>query len=89
MRRFRAIIWTNKEPEDINTLWYSKGVLKYFDTGEWKPLNVVHPEDISITIEALPNIKNLKEALDYLFEKTNNYRIVGTYKELESLKMEK
>lgn len=86
MRRFRAIVQTNKEPEDINILWYSKGILKYFDAGEWKPLNVVHPEDISITIEALPNIKNLKEALDYLFEKTNNYRIVDTYKELESLK---
>ena len=88
MRKFKSIEQTNKEHEDINILWYSKGVLKYFDTGEWKPLNVVHPEDISITIEALPNIKNLKEALDYLFEKTNNYKIVDEYEELNSLKKE-
>lgn len=85
MRKFRAIVQTNKEPEDIHTLWYYKGILRYYDDGEWKPFNIVHPEDIAIKINALPKVKNLKEALDYLFEKTNNYKIVKDIEEFSRL----
>lgn len=86
MRRFTAILQTNKEPEDLNALWYQKGILRYYEAGEWKPFNVVYPEDINIKIDAIPNVKTLKEALDYLFEKSNNYKIVDSFEELDNLK---
>ena len=85
MRRFRAILQTNSEPGDLNTLWYQKGILKYYENGEWRPFNVVHPKDINIKIDAIPNVKTLKEALDYLFEKSNNYKIVDSFEELDNL----
>lgn len=86
MREFRTILQTSKEPKDIHTLWYYKGILKYYDAGEWKPFNVVYPEDIAIKIDALPRVKNLKDAIDYLFEKTNNYKIVKDTVEFSKLK---
>lgn len=86
MRRFTAILQTKKEPEDLNALWYQKGILRYYEAREWRPFNVVYPEDINIKIDAIPNIKTLKEALDYLFEKTNNYKIVDSFEELDNLK---
>lgn len=86
MRRFTAILQTNREPGDLNALWYQKGILKYYEAGEWRPFNVVHPKDINIKIDAIPNVKTLKEALDYLFEKSNNYKIVDNFEELNNLK---
>lgn len=87
MREFRTILQTSKEPKDINTLWYHKSVLKYYDAGEWRLFNVVHPEDVTIKIEALPQIKTLKDVLDYLFEQTNNYKIVKNVSDLSRLKL--
>lgn len=86
MREFRTILQTNKEPKDIHTLWYYRGILKYYDAGEWRPFNVVYPEDIAIKIDALPQVKNLKDVIDYLFEKTNNYKIVKDTVEFSKLK---
>ena len=85
MRRFTAILQTSTEPGDRNALWYQKGILKYYEAGEWRPFNVVYPEDINIKIDAIPNVKTLKEALDYLFEKSNNYKIVDSFEELDNL----
>ena len=81
MRKFRALIQTNKEPEDTNVLWYYKGKVLYFD-GTWRPLNKVKPEEITVHIESLPNVSNLKDALDYLTYQSNNYKIVPTKNDL-------
>lgn len=85
MRKFRAIVQTNKEPEDINVIWYYKGVLKYFDGGEWKPLININSNSITIHTGNLPNINNLEDAIEYLSSKSYEYGIVDTIKELANI----
>lgn len=38
MRRFRAIIQSNLEPEDKNVLWLTYNSLSYYNNGRWEPL---------------------------------------------------
>ena len=76
MRRFRAIIQAEKEPEDIHVIWHHKGKLLYYENGDWITFDKVSPEDVKIKIDTLPGISNLKEVLDYLAIQAHNYRIV-------------
>ena len=64
MRRFRAIIQAEKEPEDIHVIWHHKGKLLYYENGGWITFDKVSPEDVKIKIDTLPGISNLKEVLD-------------------------
>ena len=85
MRKFRAIIQSTKEPEDLNVIWYYKGVLRYFDAKGWKTLIDIKADSISVNTSNLPSITNLAGAIDYLAEKSNEYGIVNTLDELKSL----
>ena len=86
MRRFRAIIQAEKEPEDIHVIWHHKGKLLYYENGDWIIFNKVAPEDVKIKIDTLPGISNLKEVLDYLAIQAHNYQIVKNKEDLYSLK---
>ena len=35
MRKFRAIIQAEEEPEDIHVIWHHKGKLLYYENGGW------------------------------------------------------
>lgn len=85
MKKFTAILQTNKEPKDTNALWYHKGVLKYYGNNGWELFNKIHPEDIPINIDSIPEAKNLKEVLDYLEKQAKDYRVVQTYQELDEI----
>ena len=85
MKKFTAILQTNKEPKDTNALWYHKGVLKYYGNNGWELFNEIHPEDIPINIDSIPEAKNLKEVLDYLEKQAKDYRVVQTYQELDEI----
>lgn len=84
LRRFRAVIQSNKEPEDKHVLWYYKGVLYYFEDS-WMPFNVSQIKDVKVHIDSLPNIRTLQEALEYLAQQSKSYKIVNYYNDLESL----
>lgn len=86
MRRFRAIIQAEKEPEDIHVIWHHKGKLLYYENGDWITFDKVSPEDVKIKIDTLPGISNLKEVLDYLAIQAHNYRIVKNKGDLYLLK---
>ena len=86
MRKFRAIIQAEKEPEDIHVIWHHKGKLLYYENGDWITFDKVAPEDVKIKIDTLPGISNLKEVLDYLAIQAHNYRIVKNKEDLYSLK---
>lgn len=86
MRRFRAIIQAEKEPEDIHVIWHHKGKLLYYENGDWITFDKVAPEDVKIKIDTLPGISNLKEVLDYLVIQAHNYQIVKNKEDLYSLK---
>lgn len=86
MRKFRAIIQAEKEPEDIHVIWHHKGKLLYYENGDWITFDKVTPEDVKIKIDTLPGISNLKEVLDYLAIQAHNYNIVKTKSDLNSLK---
>lgn len=86
MRKFRAIIQAEKEPEDIHVIWHHKGKLLYYENGDWITFDKVSPEDVKIKIDTLPGISNLKEVLDYLAIQAHNYRIVKNKGDLYSLK---
>ena len=73
MKKFTAILQTNKEPKDTNSLWYHKGVLKYYGNNGWELFNEIQPEDIPINIDSIPEAKNLKEVLDYLEKQAKDY----------------
>lgn len=86
MRKFRAIIQAEKEPEDIHVIWHHKGKLLYYENGDWITFDKVTPEDVKIKIDTLPGISNLKEVLDYLAIQAHNYRIVKNKGDLYLLK---
>ena len=86
MRKFRAIIQAEKEPEDIHVIWHHKGKLLYYENGDWITFDKVTPEDVKIKIDTLPGISNLKEVLDYLAIQAHNYRIVKSKGDLYLLK---
>lgn len=86
MRKFRAIIQAEKEPEDIHVIWHHKGKLLYYENGDWITFDKVSPEDVKIKIDTLPSISNLKEVLDYLAIQAHNYRIVKNKGDLYFLK---
>ena len=86
MRRFRAIIQAETEPEDIHVIWHHKGKLLYYENGDWITFDKVSPEDVKIKIDTLPGISNLKEVLDYLAIQAHNYRIVKNKGDLYLLK---
>ena len=86
MRKFRAIIQAEEEPEDIHVIWHHKGKLLYYENGDWITFDKVSPEDVKIKIDTLPGISNLKEVLDYLAIQAHNYRIVKTKGDLYLLK---
>lgn len=85
MKKFTAILQTNKEPKDTNALWYHKGVLKYYGNNGWELFNEINPEDIPISIDSIPEAKNLKEALDYLEKQAKDYRVVQSPQDLEQM----
>lgn len=81
MRRFRAIIQTNKEPEDKEVLWYFKKKLLYFDGG-WKPFNPMSAGDIAFNNDKASSVE---EALIYLFDTTRTFLIVDTLNDLYTI----
>lgn len=42
IRKFRAIVQTQKEPQDHEVLWYWKGKTQFYDNGEWMPFNFTY-----------------------------------------------
>ena len=73
IRRFRAIIQTNKEPEDHEVIWLVKGKLLYWDNG-WEILCTLDISDIIYEHGSLKGVKNVKQALDTIIENTGDLR---------------
>ncbi len=69
MRRFRAIIQTDKEPKDHEVIWYYKGKLLYFNEGKWEPFLLVDALEIPYKTEEDESISTVQEALDKLLYK--------------------
>lgn len=85
MRKFRAIIQTNIEPEDQEVLWYYKKTLKYYSDGSWRQFIIQDTDTIPIKDERLPNINNLTTMLDYLLKESTDFRIVNTLEDLNNI----
>lgn len=81
MIKFRDIVWTPREPEDQYVLWYTKGVLRYFDEGNWKPFNVSKSGDIQVSISSDNSIHSLQEVIDYLDISSKNFSIYSNKEE--------
>lgn len=67
MRRFRAIIQSNKEPEDKEVLWLFKKRILYWDNEEWRALKFLGGEDIAI--DGIPGISNVQEVYDAVYSR--------------------
>lgn len=68
MRKFRAIVETNKEPEDHEVLWYYKKVLYYYHNDGWEKFVA----DADIGIDNLPKDEILKLINDTITERFGN-----------------
>ena len=66
MRKFRAIVETNIEPEDHNVLWYWKGKLLYWGNDAWEPFLLVDAIEIPYKTEEDKSITTVQGALDKL-----------------------
>lgn len=85
MRKFRAIIQTNIEPEDQEVLWYYKKTLKYYSDGSWRQFIIQDTDTIPIKNEKLPNINNLTNMLDYLLKESADFKVVNTLEDLNNI----
>lgn len=84
MRRFRAIIETQIEPEDHEVLWYYKGKLLYWGNESWEPFLLVDAIEIPYETEEDESITTVQEALNkllYVFPKISSFTLkqAGTY----------
>lgn len=84
MRRFRAIIETQIEPEDHEVLWYYKGKLLYWGNESWEPFLLVDAIEIPYETEEDESITTVQEALNkllYVFPKISSFTLKqsGTY----------
>lgn len=70
MRRFRAIIETNTEPQDHEVLWYWKNKLLYWGNDAWEPFLTTDATEILYETEEGKYL-SVKEILDKLTEGIN------------------
>ena len=73
IRKFRAIVQSNIEPEDHEVIWLVKGKLLYWDNG-WEILCTLDISDIIYEHGSLKGVKNVKQALDTIIENTGDLR---------------
>lgn len=73
IRKFRAIVQSNVEPEDHEVIWLVKGKLLYWDNG-WEILCTLDISDIIYEHGSLKEVKNAKQALDTIIENTGDLR---------------
>lgn len=66
MRKFRAIVETNIEPQDHHVLWYWKGKLLYWGNDAWEPFLLVDAVEIPYKTEEDESITTVQGALDKL-----------------------
>lgn len=85
IRKFRAIVQSNTEPEDHEVVWAYKGKLLKYEAAAWGPIHELEVDEIPYTTEEDPSIKTLKDVLDNL---TYNYPTV-TFKLAQSGTYEK
>lgn len=83
MRKFRAIVQSNIEPQDHEVIWQWKGKLLYWNDG-WEPLHTLEASEISYEYEEAEGVENLAQAMDkllYVVPKINSFvcRQSGTY----------
>ena len=70
MRKFRAIIETNTEPQDHEVLWYWKNKLLYWGNDAWEPFLTTDATEILYETEEGEYL-SVKEILDKLTEGIN------------------
>lgn len=73
IRKFRAIVQSNIEPEDHEVIWLVKGKLLYWNDG-WEILCTLDISDIIYEHSSLKGVKNVKQALDTIIENTGDLR---------------
>ena len=73
IRKFRAIVQSNVEPEDHEVIWLVKGKLLYWDNG-WEILCTLDISDIIYEHGSLKEVKNVKQALDTIIENTGDLK---------------
>ena len=73
IRKFRAIVQSNVEPEDHEVIWLVKGKLLYWNDG-WELLCTLDISDIIYEHGSLKEVKNVKQALDTIIENTGDLR---------------
>lgn len=73
IRKFRAIVQSNVEPEDHEVIWLVRGKLLYWDNG-WEILCTLDISDIIYEHGSLKEVKNVKQALDTIIENTGDLR---------------
>ena len=73
IRKFRAIVQSNVEPEDHEVIWLVKGKLLYWDNG-WEILCTLDISDIIYEHGSLKEVKNVKQALDTIIENARNLK---------------
>lgn len=66
IRKFRAIIQTQEEPQDHEVLWYWKGKLLYWDNDTWNPFLIVNTSEIPYETEENESVTTVQEAFDNL-----------------------
>lgn len=83
IRRFRAIIQTNKEPEDHEVIWKKGHKLLYWNNG-WRPVYEFEASEIIYESKDTGEEIPLEEALDkilYITPKISDFKLMqaGTY----------
>ena len=73
IRKFRAIVQSNVEPEDHEVIWLVKGKLLYWDNG-WEILCTLDISDIIYKHDGLKGVENVKQALDTIIENIGDLR---------------
>lgn len=73
IRKFRAIVQSNVEPEDHEVIWLVKGKLLYWDNG-WEILCTLDISDIIYEHGSLKEVKNVKQALDTIIENARDLK---------------
>ena len=73
IRKFRAIVQSNVEPEDHEVIWLVKSKLLYWDNG-WEILCTLDISDIIYEHGSLKEVKNVKQALDTIIENIGDLR---------------
>ena len=73
IRKFRAIVQSNVEPEDHEVIWLVKNKLLYWDNS-WEILCTLDISDIIYEHGSLKEVKNVKQALDTIIGNTGDLR---------------